>query len=158
MRAPIKRFWWYWLLLVTAGVMLFGLSLVLLPRITQQFFNWLIFTSRPNPMTSPEAVHYITFVYGVLGAVMVGWSVGLFSFLTNGFQRGERYAWNAVTLSVTTWFVIDSAFSLSMGFIENVLLNVVFFVLFAIPLAATYRDFYPRQPLNAGQSGELTVQ
>jgi hypothetical protein len=37
--------------------------------------------------------------------------------------------------------VPDTAFSLGTGFWQNAVLNAVFVVLFAVPLAATYKAF-----------------
>jgi hypothetical protein len=43
------------------------------------------------------------------------------------------------------WFVLDTALSLVSGFWPNAVLNVVLAVLFAVPLAATYRVFHLRR-------------
>jgi hypothetical protein len=37
------------------------------------------------------------------------------------------------------WFVTDTVLSLATGFWQNAVLNVVLAVLFAVPLAATWR-------------------
>jgi len=55
------------------------------------------------------------------------------------FARGERLGWRVVAASVLAWFVPDSAFSVWSGFWPNAVLNLLFFVVFALPLAATYR-------------------
>lgn len=139
----ISLFWWRWLVLILIGVGLFGLSMVLLPDVIAAFFNWMIFSgARSGVQFSPEVAHYIKFVYGVLGAVMLGWAITLLYVVFGEFRRGEPRGWNAVAVSVVTWFVVDSIFSWSMGFIENVIFNILFFVLLAIPLAATYRQFH----------------
>ena len=46
-----------------------------------------------------------------------------------------------VAVSVGAWFVPDTACSLLSGFWQNGILNICFLVLFAIPLAATRRNF-----------------
>ncbi len=134
--------WYRWLLIVTGGLFLFSLSFIVLPAPVQQFFNWMVSSTINIPVTlNSEGIHYVTFVYGVLGAVMVGWSIMLASMLLTSFQRGERSAWWAIAASICVWFILDSAFSLSMGFWQNALFNVVFFVLYTVPLAATYAHF-----------------
>ena len=136
--------WWRWLVAVTAGVMAFSLALVLLPAPTQWFFNWLVFSgARSNASFSPEANRYIAFVYGVVGAVMFGWMAALLVLVLGPYRRGERAGWGALASSVGAWFVVDTTFSLASGFWENALFNLVFFVLFAVPLAASYRAFHP---------------
>jgi hypothetical protein len=137
-------FWQRWLIVVTIGTLLFGLSFMLLPGLMQTFFNLLLFGSPDaGGRFDTEATRYILFTYGILGAVMVGWMIGFLLVLTGPFRRGEQLGWNIITYSMTIWFVIDSAFSLISGFAANAALNVAFFILFAIPLAATYRHFYP---------------
>ena len=53
----------------------------------------------------------------------------------------SREGWFTITVSVLAWFIPDTAFSLWSGFWQNAVFNTVFVVLFAIPLAATYRAF-----------------
>lgn len=143
MPSHISLFWWCWILVVTIGLMIFSLSFIILPNVMQDFFYALFFSaSKTNMFFSDDARKYITFICGVLGAVMVGWSITLLSFLSGPFRRGEREAWYAVTRSIGIWFVLDSGFSFYSGFVANVILNIVFFVFFAVPLAATYKRFH----------------
>ena len=93
----------------------------------------------------PEAVAYIALVHAVLGAVMFGWGVALLLIVRGLFARGAIEGWQIVAVSVAAWFVPDTAFSLWSGFWQNALLNVVFIILFAVPLAATYRAFHDQK-------------
>jgi len=146
MSIPRNSLWYRWLLAVTGGLFLFSLSFVVFPAPIQQFFNWMVSSTIDIPATlNRGGIHYMTFVYGVLGAAMVGWSIMLASMLLTSFQRGERSAWWAIIASICVWFVLDSAFSLSMGFWQNALFNVAFFILFSVPLAATYTHFNRRR-------------
>jgi hypothetical protein len=143
MKTKVNTFWWRWLLVVIIGVMLFSAAMILLPDTMQAFFNALVFpTTDTTQIFSPEAVNYIKFVYGFLGAVMIGWMVALLFIVFGTFRRGEREGWYAVLVSIVTWYVLDCGWSLYTGFHINVLLNSGFLVLFIIPLAATYGDFH----------------
>ncbi|WP_193199869.1 hypothetical protein [Nostoc sp. MG11] len=136
------RLWWYWLVIVTCGVTIFSISLVILPDFMQLFFNAMLFSSSQAHTTFDEiAYSYIKFLYGILGAVMVGWSVTLLFILAGPFHRGQREAWYAMTVSVLVWFVLDSSLSISSGFWQNAVFNTMFLIFFAIPLVATYRYF-----------------
>ena len=68
---------------------------------------------------------------------MVGWGAALFYVIKVLLSAGSRIAWNLVALSVGTWFLSDTAYSLVSGYWQNALLNTVFFILFALPLWAT---------------------
>lgn len=136
------RFWWYWLIIVICGLIIFSLSLILTPDFMQQFFDTIFSSTIPAHTTFDDAAYsYIKFLYGLLGAVMIGWSVTLFYILAQPFRRGEIEGWFAMIASILVWFTIDSSFSLSKGFWQNAVLNVTFLGLLAIPLAATYQSF-----------------
>jgi hypothetical protein len=139
----MSLFWWRWLVLVSIGVMLFGLSMIVFPDLIEALFNVVAFQNREiDDLFGAEAVHYIQFVYGVLGAVMAGWMIPLLFILFGAFRRGEREGWLAIALSIGLWFVVDTVWSAYMGFWGNVVLNIGFFLLYFVPLAATFRSFY----------------
>ena len=135
------RFWDGWLITVTAGIIAFSVSLVALPQLSQTLFDNLfarqLATHQP---LEPSAADYVRFVYGVLGAVMIGWMVSLLFLIAGPFRERTRFGWCAVTFSVLVWFVIDSSFSIWVGFWENAAFNTGFLFLFAPPIIATGRS------------------
>jgi hypothetical protein len=137
-------FWWRWLIVVTFGLMLFGLGLFVAPDPARQFFGLLFYSSssRFNAFSEP-AVAYITFAHGVLGAVIFGWSVALLLLLLGPFRRGSKESWRIFVISLLAWCVPDTIFSLWSGFWQNAVLNAVLAALFAVPLAAMYPAFDP---------------
>lgn len=140
MTARPFRFWWLSLVVIIVGMLLFSLCLVFFTDRMQQLFNLLFFsTSQAHTTFSTQASAYINFVYGVLGAVLAGWCVLLLFVLIGPFRRRERAAWWAVAASLAIWFVLDCVFSFVSGFWQNAVFDIVFMVLAAIPLAATYR-------------------
>lgn len=133
--------WYYCFFLITVTVAIFSLSLVLLPNFMQRFFDFIFFSSsRVKPACSTEETLYIKFVYGVLGAVMVGWCVSLFCSILDSFRREDKEGWRTVSLSLVTWFILDTSFSISQGFIENAVFNLIVFVCFSIPLIGLSRQ------------------
>ncbi len=124
------------------GIIVFGLAFVLLPDLMLDLFNWLLYSSSPasSLFKSPTAT-YIIFAHRVLGAVMIGWGVSLLIIVVSLWRLENSLAWYALTFSILAWFIPDTLFSLSSGFAGNALLNLIFFVAFAIPLTATYRHF-----------------
>lgn len=138
---PIPAFWLRWLQATIIGTLLFGLAFIVLPNVMEAFFN-VLFYSDPTPRFAADANAYMRFAYGILGAVMVGWMVSLWFVAVGTFRRGEREGWLTLTASVIVWYVVDSAWSVSVGFWQNAALNTAMLILFAIPLAATYRHFY----------------
>ncbi len=71
--------------------------------------------------------------------MIFAWGVALLFVVLGPLRRGSREAWLTYTVSVAAWFVADTAFSLWTGFWQNALLNSVFALALAIPLAGTYQ-------------------
>jgi hypothetical protein len=133
-----SRFWIHWLLIVSAGVAVFGLALVLAPSLARQGFSLLIYASAGQiDAFGQEPARYIGLAHAVIGGVMVGWGVALFHVTKALLARGDRVGWNIIALSVAAWFVPDTAYSLLSGYWQNAVLNTAFFLLFALPLWAT---------------------
>lgn len=132
--------WVAWLSVVSAGVMLFGLVLVVAPAVARRGFSQLIY-AEPAHISSfgAEAVNYIGLAHAVLGGAMLGWGLSLLIIARRLFARGSRLGWQLICFSVAAWFVADTTYSLTAGFWPNVVLNLVFVVLFAVPLLASYR-------------------
>jgi phosphate/sulfate permease len=132
-------FWRRWLIVATLCFMAFSLGLVLAPNTTRQVFSLLIYAT-PESINAfgSAAVAYISLVHAVLGAVMFGWGVALLFIVLGPFKRMSLDAWQTFAVSLTAWFIPDTAYSLWSGFWQNAVFNAVFITLFAIPLVATY--------------------
>lgn len=73
------------------------------------------------------------------GALQAVWGVALLVALRALAWRSPFAGWWVVAVSVATWYVIDTTFSLLMGAWQNAVLNTVFLLCFAAPLAAPWR-------------------
>ena len=129
-----------WLLAGLIGVIAFGLAFVLLPDLMQQLFNWLLFGSTESPF-SAEVNDYLVFVYGVLGAVVVGWAITMFYVANGAYRNGEKSALMGLAVPLIVWYVIDSIFSVATGHWQNAALNTGFLLILGVPLIATRRHF-----------------
>ena len=139
-KSPIPSIWRYWLIAVAAGVIALGILLLVWP--SSGIFNLMIFYARTMPADfSADAIAYVEFVYGVLGAVLIGWMTTVVMLLRGPFRRGEPFAWWLLAVPVVVWFVPDTVFSLATGFWQNAVLNTLLFAAFAVPLLATRRHF-----------------
>jgi len=140
-----KKMWCDWLSAAIIGVALFSLVLVGFPSLTQELFDWIAFLDNPpTPVKDPEVVKYLSFVYGVLGAVMLGWSVVLFYVVQGPFRAGEKWSWYAIAGSITVWFVVDSVHSVASGYWPNAVFNIGAFIAFGVPLVVSFTSFGPR--------------
>jgi hypothetical protein len=132
------RFWIHWLSAVAAGVVLFGLVLVLTPSVARQAFSLLVYAS-PTRLDAfgAEPVRYLGLAHAVIGGVMVGWGTALWLVTRQLLAHGQRIGWTVIAVSVVAWYVPDTAYSLLSGYWQNAVLNTVFLALFAVPLWAT---------------------
>lgn len=131
-------FWIRWLLAAAAGVVLFGLVLVLAPGAARQGFSLLVYAS-PDRIDAfgAEPVRYIGLAHAVIGGVMFGGGTALFQVVRTLLARGDRTGWHLIALSVAAWFVPDTAYSVLSGYWPNAVLNTGLLLLFALPLWGT---------------------
>ena len=137
-------FWWKWLIAATVLVLAFGLAMVVIPEPISRLFALILSSSQIVNSLGESARAYHLLFQGVLGATMFGWGMALLLVVTGPFRRGSREGWTIIAVSMAAWFIPDTSFSLWTGFWMNAVLNAVFLVLFAIPLAATYRSFFQK--------------
>jgi hypothetical protein len=124
------------LLAAVVGTGLFGTALVLLPAWSRQGFSLLMYGDAGRiDAFGPEVAAYATLVHGVLGAVMLGWSLALLALLRGRWRVEPGRAHAVIALSIGGWFVVDTTFSAAVGAWPNVALNGVFGALFAAGLA-----------------------
>lgn len=137
------RFYSRWLLVLSILVATGGIGLALLG----ETFIYAPLNAVFDPYfwgdgAVPEpAQRYRGWIYGVLGGTMAGWGVCLYYLVRHPFSRKERWAWNATTICLGFWFLIDTCASLWWGVTANVILNCTILGAFAIPLVATRRNF-----------------
>jgi hypothetical protein len=113
------------------------------PDLASQGFSLLVYFD-PKQLSSfgVEAVRYIALLHAVLGSVMLGWGVTLLIVIRKLYANGSRLGWQIIVVSVVVWFLPDTSFSIWSGFWQNAVLNLIFLVLFLVPLVATYRVFH----------------
>jgi hypothetical protein len=140
------QFWQKWLVGSSLGLVVFGLGLALFNQ--SWFFN-LVYHQHIHPVFWENGILpgktplFETFVYGVLGAVVMGWGIMLAFIAHNPFRKREPWSWWAVLTGMTAWFLLDTAISLYFQVTANAAGNVALFVFFIIPLLATRKSFFP---------------
>lgn len=132
----MNRFWKNWLTVWCWGVLAFGVVLAL--------------AASPATDAAPRVVLALIggdpavaaildepagrFAYGLLGAVTMGWALTLMVLCTLAHAVGSAQAWRAVTGAVLSWYVIDSAISVMLGFPLNAVSNTLIAALFLAPV------------------------
>jgi hypothetical protein len=70
----------------------------------------------------------------ISGGVLVGWGVMIWQLAGEPLARMPEMVRAIIRTSMLTWFVVDSAGSVAAGAALNVVANLVFLVLFLIPM------------------------
>lgn len=88
-------------------------------------------------------------LFGIIGATMAGFNILAIFILKFAFKERKIWAWNALFVGISVWFLIDSAVSLRFGAAYNVYaVNVPALLSFYIPLGFLRKYF-----LNSSQGG-----
>lgn len=136
---------WCNALIAAAGLtILMGLSFMLPPFLGMSYFNFLFFGHTGFPEGMGEAgLAYTIFLYGLVGAIVIGWMAPMIYLAHGPIRRGDKTAFNVFCLTIAIWFVIDSLVSIATGFWQNAASNVSLVVLFIVPLLMIRRRLNP---------------
>jgi hypothetical protein len=142
-KPEIATVWWGGLVAAFGLTALTSLAYVLFPDAMLERVLIGTFLGSPDALAAhgEEAMRFIGFLSGISSGVSLAWMAVLTFVVLGPFRRGERWAWMAVATSVVIWFVVDSGRSIGTGFPSNAMFNVVWLVMYGVPLVATYRKF-----------------
>lgn len=121
----------------------YGAVLVVRGSVAAELFDRLGFGPSAAGITTDAGTAHLRLVYGVLGAVLIGWMLLLWALARGPLRRRQRWAWTAMTTSVTAWFLIDTTFSLAIGATAHAVFNLSFAAGLGIPLAGLHRHLDP---------------
>lgn len=112
-----------WFRMVTTILILFGLFFI--------FFGLRTF-SDVVPIIPHEAL--LPWESALYGAIMVGWGVTLFFVGRLAFRRKDDEIKRALLMGLAVWLALEAAASAWLGVWFNVGVDIIVFILFAIPL------------------------
>ncbi len=123
-------------LLVVLGIVgVYSAALVLVGgRVDDRLFEPLGF-GLPDDVSAVSADH-ATLLRGILGAVILGWTVLIAAIARFPLRAREPWSWHAIVASLSVWFVVDTSFSVAISQWEHALFNVGFAVALCVPLAS----------------------
>lgn len=144
-QTDVPALWWRWLLVVCDLNIMFGSLLVIAPKVYQDilgkaFYESLLGTYTYASLTALE-LQYQNWLLGVLGGVLIGWSLLIGWVTWYSFRKGEQWAWTAIAVSLIVWFLFDTYASIRMEVYLNVIVNLGYLIGFGVPLLATRAQF-----------------
>lgn len=136
MKTPLEKFWLNWLKLVASFIILLGILMALFNQsaifnIMNNYIGEAFYTS---PIIPERTIYLQSWLVSVLGATMAGWGLTMLFIIIFPLQQFEKWAWYALLVSIIVWFIPDTFISSHLGADFNVVLNIIFLLLFATPL------------------------
>jgi len=141
------NFWQKWLVGVGVYHVVFGLVLAffgqsaLMDMLINQYYDPIFW---PDNEVSQGATHYKNWSTSVLGSVVASWGIFIAFLAYYPFKLREKWAWSCISVAVTLWFVVDTAWSLYFHITINAVFNSITLALFVVPLLLTRKHFFPR--------------
>ncbi|WP_407355686.1 hypothetical protein [Methanolobus sp. WCC5] len=132
----MNKFWQNWLAVWCAAIGLFGVVLAGGALDATSGLVKINFALLNGPGVF-ELDAPMRFSLAVMGSVTIGWSLAMFAALKAANQldkRSGKSVWSLMTLSVGSWYVIDSLLSIATGFWLNIIPNTVFMAAFLLPV------------------------
>jgi len=80
-------------------------------------------------------------IYAVWGATVAGFGALAAFVVRHPFRARQRWARDALAVSILLWFVLDTTASAVAGVWFNVVFNTVVLGALAVPMAATWKEF-----------------
>ncbi len=128
------EFWRRWLLCGSLLTAAYAALLVVAGAVASRLFDALGFGMRTGAIPEGLPERYVSFVYAVLGSVLVGWMLLVAAVAAGPLRTGERWAWPALAVSVATWFVLDTGYSTAIASWQHALFNLGFLMALGVPL------------------------
>jgi len=134
------KFWQKWLLVSGIIISVFGISMVL--NINSEKFNSLIdpvFWGNETP--NIQIRNFQQWVYGVLGATMVGWGVLIAFIAAIPFKKKEKWSRNSIIIGILSWYIFDTSVSLKANVEFNAIGNTILAIIILMPIFFTVTEF-----------------
>ena len=137
------EFWRKWLLVVVVAVGLFG-AIILIGgpvALPGPFGRGLYAPFSGRGMPPLTLNQFDSWIFGVLGATLIGWAVTMGYIVAGPFRRREPWAWRCLVISLTVWFIPDCIISIYHYNWTNTLFNSMALGAAMLPLVKTWRSF-----------------
>lgn len=140
MKETTFQFWRKWLSAVNGLIVVLGLLIAfagnsLLFDLHNQWSGRVFFGEEG---ITAEVLRFKNWLFGIIGATIAGYHLLMVMLSEYAFRRREKWAWQAMSVSLLLWFIVDSGISLYYGAVHNVILiNLVALLLIGLPLLAT---------------------
>ena len=151
MQKSMSVFWSRWIQALSSFLVFYGLAMVVVPEFmyrtlvsTLLYGNNDVLRSMFVSAGEPNAT-FLKVLSGLLGTVTAGWAIQMGWIAYRPFRNGERWAWNALAISIFVWALLEFFFKFTNGITGvGLIAHFGLLIAFAIPLSATYHHFHSK--------------
>ena len=139
--------WLRWIELLSLLLIIYGLAMIFAPQMMNNtlvgplLYHTETLRNAFANLAGPELL-FVNVLNGLMGTVAIGYGLLIGWIAWEPFSRGERWAWNAIAVSLIVWAVLESYVKLANGLGVLSLAHLGLLVALGIPLLATYRYFH----------------
>ena len=127
------KFWWSILLIDCIIIPVFGF-LIYVGELIPNSGGLLSSTGLGYSGNDPQAHSFISFVIAVLGAAIIGWGCTMLFITWYPLKKKEKWAWNAMIITIFLWYIPDTSASIYFLVWPNVVLNTILLLMIVLPL------------------------
>ena len=149
MNKTVPSFWLRWIQLLCLMLILYGVAMVVAPQMmNSRLIGPILYQSGSlhnafTTLAGPDQT-FVNVLNGLIGAVTMGYAILLGWVTLEPFRKGETWAWNAITIGLVVWAILEAYVKLINGLGIQSFLHFGLLVAFGIPLVATYRMFHEK--------------
>jgi hypothetical protein len=137
-------FWQRWLLYTSIFFALSGVIYAFFGQATffNSYHNLLAEKLYGQNALPAQVESFRQFAAGPIGATVAAAYILLAYIVHQPFKNKERWSWNAIAISFTVWFIVDSIICIYKGiYIQAFLMNGFSYLIKIIPLVLTRKYF-----------------
>lgn len=130
------KFQYNWLIINSILIIAIGLYIALLKSTSLFLFDDLLnhYFWDKNYDFPEGTIRFGNFLYSLMGAVMTVWGIIMYKLTKHAIKNKEKWAWDAILISILVWFPIDEFFSIYYKVYFNAIFNIIFLATLIIPL------------------------
>ncbi len=132
---PVK-FWLGWMKIIVIALMMLGImALFFSDSLLMVIFNAPVEKIFINMIgNSPELNRLVRMFEGIIGSMLIAWTVLMYYVINNALKKGELWAWNGLFISVIIWFILHTGVLVYFRMNGMIIINIIIFLQAIAPL------------------------
>jgi len=137
------NFWQKWILVSGILIILMGFTfpINLFLNIEFEYINKAFWENGKIPQ---DSIAFWNWIFGTYCALSIVFGIFIIFISANPFRRKEKWAWFCLLVCYSTWFLIDTIYSIGYKVFANASNNLILFLILIIPLIFTRKALFKK--------------